>query len=122
MINKYKVLIPALGSGSDSFPHHILGKPFVVGPNTACTETYIVAGVYDTKKECQNLAGYLSTRFLRFLVLLKKNTQHATSKVYEFVPTQSFKEEWTDEKLYKRYGINKEEIAFIESLIRPMDI
>jgi len=122
MINKHKVLIPALGSGSDSFPHPILGKPFVVGPNTACTETYIVAGVFSNKKQAENLAKYLSTRFLRFLVLLKKNTQHATSKVYEFVPTQDFDEEWTDEKLYKKYSINKEEIAFIESLIRPMDI
>jgi site-specific DNA-methyltransferase (adenine-specific) len=120
MVNKYKTLVPALGSGSDSFPHPILGKPFVVGPNSACTETYVVAGVYNTKKEAENLAGYISTRFLRFLVLLKKNTQHATSKVYEFVPTQDFKEPWTDEKLYKKYGITKAEISFIESLIRPM--
>ncbi len=63
----------------------------------------------------------MSTRFLRFLVLLKKNTQHATGKVYEFVPTQDFKEQWTDEKLYKKYGITKTEINFIESLIRPME-
>ncbi len=122
MLSKYKVLIPALGSGSDSFPHQILGKPFVVGPNTACTETYIVAGVFSNAKQAQNLMKYLTSRFLRFLVLLKKNTQHATSKVYQFVPTQNFNEEWTDEKLYKKYGINKEEIAFIDSLIRPMDI
>lgn len=121
LINLYKVLIPALGSGSDAFPHPILGKPFVVDPNSACTETYIVAGAFDNREECQNLVSYISTRFLRFLVLLKKNTQHATSKVYQFVPVQNFKEAWTDEKLYKKYGINKEEIAFIESLIRPME-
>lgn len=121
LIKLYKVLIPALGSGSDAFPHPILGKPFVVNPNSACTETYIVAGAFDNQKECLNLATYLSTRFLRFLVLLKKNTQHATSKVYEFVPTQNFEEVWTDEKLYKKYSISKEEINFIESKIRPMD-
>lgn len=121
MINKWKVMIPALGSGSDSFPHPILGKPFVVGPNTACTETYVVAGIYDTKKKAESLEKYLTTCFLRFLVLLKKNTQHATSKVYEFVPVQDFSEEWTDEKLYKKYKITKDEIAFIDSLIRPMD-
>ena len=122
LIGMYKVLIPPLGSGSDAFPHPILGKPFVVGPNSACTETYIVAGAFDNKEECVNLASYLSTRFLRFLVLLKKNTQHATSKVYQFVPDQDFKESWSDEKLYKKYNITKDEIAFIESLIRPMDI
>jgi site-specific DNA-methyltransferase (adenine-specific) len=121
LVNLHKVLIPALGSGSDAFPHPILGKPFVVGPNTACTETYVVAGSFKNQKECQNLVSYLSTRFLRFLVLLKKNTQHATSKVYQFVPVQDFKEPWTDEKLYKKYGITKKEIEFIESLIRPMD-
>ena len=69
LIKLYKVMIPPLGSGSDSFPHPILGHPFVVDPNTACTETYLVAGAFNNKKHAQNLAGYLMTRFLRFLVL-----------------------------------------------------
>jgi site-specific DNA-methyltransferase (adenine-specific) len=43
-------------------------------------------------------------------------------KVYSFVPMQDFSEEWTDEKLYKKYGFSKDEIAFIESMIRPMDL
>lgn len=120
LVDKYKVLIPPLGSGSDSFPHPILGKPFVVPPNTACTETYLVAGAFDNKDEALNLAWYLRTRFLRFLVLLNKPSQHATSKVYAFVPLQDFHESWTDEKLYKKYGLTKDEIAFIESMIRPM--
>lgn len=121
IVKLHKTLIPPLGSGSDSFPHPILGKPFVVEPNSACTETYLVAGVFKNKKEAANLAQYLTTRFLRFLVLLNKPTQHATSKVYTFVPIQDFKESWTDEKLYKKYGINQDEIDFIESLVRPMD-
>ncbi len=121
LVDLYKVLIPPLGSGSDSFPHQILGKPFVAGPNTASTETYLVAGAFKNAKETENLRKYLTTRFLRFLVLLNKPTQHATSKVYQFVPVQDFKEPWTDEKLYNKYGITKKEIEFIESLIRPMD-
>ena len=121
IVNLHKTLIPPLGSGSDSFPHPILGKPFVVEPNSACTETYLVAGVFKNKKEAENLAQYLTTRFLRFLVLLNKPTQHATSKVYTFVPMQDFSEPWTDEKLYKKYGLTEEEIAFIESMIRPME-
>src|SRR3989344_7348237 len=122
LVGLYKVLIPPLGSGSDSFPHQILGKPFVAGPNTASTETYLVAGAFKNTKETENLRKYLTTRFLRFLVLLNKPTQHATSKVYQFVPVQNLKEPWTDEKLYKKYGITKKEIEFIESLIRPMDL
>lgn len=122
IIKFYKTLIPPLGSGSDTFPHTILGKPFVVEPNSACTETYLVASVFKNRKEAENLAQYLTTKFLRFLVLLNKPTQHATSKVYAFVPIQDFSESWTDEKLYKKYGLTDEEISFIESMIRPMDL
>ena len=122
IVKLYKTLIPPLGSGSDSFPHQILGKPFVVEPNSACTETYLVAGVFKNKKGAENLAQYLTTRFLRFLVLLNKPTQHAASKVYQFVPIQDFTESWTDEKLYAKYGLTEEEIEFIESMIRPMEL
>ncbi len=122
IVKSFKVLIPPLGSGSDTFPHPILGKPFVVVPNTACTETYIVAGAFDDEHQAKNLTAYLTTKFLRFLVLLNKPTQHATSKVYTYVPEQDYSQEWTDEKLYKKYGLTAEEIAFIESMIRHMDI
>ncbi len=122
LIEKWKTLAPALGSGSDAFPHPILGKPFIAEPDTACTETYIVLGAYDSADEAKQLAQYITTRFLRFLVLLRKNTQHATSKVYQFVPTQDFTQEWTDEKLYAKYGITPEEVEFIESMIRPMEL
>ena len=121
LIDKYKVLIPPLGSGSDSFPHPILGKPFVVEPNSACTETYIIAGAYDDIKSAKSLESYLKTRFLRFLVLLNKPSQHATSKVYQFVPVQKFDRIWTDEELYEKYKIDKSEVSYIESLIRPME-
>tara|TARA_R110002095_G_scaffold26804_6_gene27011 strand:- start:636 stop:2132 length:1497 start_codon:yes stop_codon:yes gene_type:complete len=121
MIPHHKVLIPPLGSGSDSFPHMILGKPFVVKPNSACTETYLVAGQYEDEEQAKNLKSYLSTMFLRFLVLLNKPTQHATAKVYTFVPIQDFSEPWDDEKLYNKYGLSNEEIEFIESMIRPME-
>lgn len=122
LVKFHKVLIPPLGSGSDTFPHQILGKPIVAPPNTACTETYLVAGIFPNEAEATNFAHYLTTKFLRFLVLLNKPTQHATSKVYTFVPIQDFKNRWTDEKLFKKYGLTSEEIAFIDSLIRPLDL
>lgn len=120
-INKWKVFIPFLGSGSDTFPHTILGKPFLGQPGTACTETYLVIGPFSSKKECENVISYISTRFFRFLVLLRKPSQNATRKVYSFVPMQDFSEKWTDEKLYKKYKLTKEETEFIESMIRPME-
>lgn len=120
-INKYKVLVSKAGSGSDTFPHQILGKPFVAPPNSVCTETYIILGVYDSKEPAENLVTYVCTRFFRFMVSLIKNTQNAARRVYAFVPLQDFSEPWTDEKLYKKYNLTTEEIAFIESMIRPME-
>ncbi|NNE56795.1 MAG: restriction endonuclease [Hellea sp.] len=122
LIPKHKVFIPPLGSGSDSFPHPILGKPIYGEPDSVCTETYLVAGAFDSKSECISLISYLRTKFLRFLVLLNKPTQHATSKVYQFVPMQDWSKTWTDEELYKKYGLTEDEIAFIESMVRPMEL
>lgn len=64
----------------------------------------------------------MTTKFFRFLVLLKKNTQHATRTVYEYVPIQNFSKSWTDEELYDKYGLTEEEIAFIDSMVRSMDL
>lgn len=98
-----------------------LSKPIVAGPGTACTETYLVAGHFGTETEATNCAQYLRTRFVRFLVSLRKATQHATRDVYSFVPDLPLNREWTDAKLYKRYGLTETEIAFIESQVAEHD-
>lgn len=122
LVDKWKILIPFLASGSDSFPHPILGRPILGAPGTACTETYLVIGPFASELECRNVMSYISTRLFRFLVLQKKPSQNATRKVYEFVPTQDWSHPWTDEMLYEKYGITDEEIEFIESMIRPMEL
>ena len=120
-VDKYKVLITmAYGAGED-FPHQIINTPFIAEPNTCCTETYVVIGPFQGKNYTNNVISYMKTRFFRFLVLLKKNTQHAAAKVYQFVPLQDFSHPWTDEMLYEKYGLDENEIAFIESMIRPME-
>jgi site-specific DNA-methyltransferase (adenine-specific) len=122
LFNKHKVFIARAGSGSDSFPHQILGKPFIPKLNSVSTETYIYIGPFTSREQCENVMSYIATRFFRFLVMLMKPTQDALRKVYSLVPIQNFDESWTDEKLYKKYGITDEEIEFIESLIRPMEL
>ena len=79
-------------------------------------------GPFKNKIQATNAADYIRSRFFRFLVLLHKSTQHATKTVYTFVPTQDFSQSWNDEKLCKKYGITDEEWAFIEKMIRPMDL
>lgn len=118
-IDQYKIIIPeAIGVG-DMTKDWL--KPIIVGTNTCCTETYLVVGPFKNKYETQNVYSYMQTKFFHLMLGLKKVTQHTTSKVYQFVPMQDFNEEWTDEKLYKKYGLNEEEIAFIESMIKPME-
>ena len=117
----YKIFISKAYNAGDTYPHQIIGAPFVGAPDTACTETYLVIGSFKTKEEAENLISYMKTKFFRFLVFLKKITQDATSRVYSLVPLQDFSKKWTDEELYQKYGINKKEEAFIDSVIRPME-
>lgn len=52
---------------------------------------------------------------------MKKNTQNAARGVYSYVPAQDYNTIWTDDILYEKYKLTGEEIAFIESLVRPME-
>ncbi|MBS9773778.1 MAG: Eco57I restriction-modification methylase domain-containing protein [Tenacibaculum sp.] len=118
-IKDHKILIPkAIGSGNSKTDWL---KPIYAEPNSCCTQTYLIIGPFATKKRCKNVMSYINTKFFHFCLTLIKNTQDAMRGVYEFVPQQNFDEEWTDEKLYKKYGLTEEEIAFIESMIRPME-
>lgn len=120
-IDLYKVYIGKAYGAGEGFPHQILNYPILGEPNTCCTETYLLIGPFATEKRCQNVISYIKTRFFRFLVLLKKPTQNTAKDTYQFVPQQDFDEEWTDEKLYRKYGLTAEEIAYIEKMVRPME-
>ncbi len=121
---KYKVFIAeAYGCGEigevPSTP--VLSTPVLSTPGELCTETFLQIGPFETEHEAANLLSYIRTKFFRMLVGIKKQTQHTTKKVYEFVPIQDFSKPWTDEELYAKYGLTEEEIAFIESMIKPME-
>lgn len=118
-VEDYKILITkAWGTGNIS---NDWLKPILVGPNSCCTETYLIIGPFRNKHTADNIISYTQTKFFHFLVSLIKITQNAMKKVYQFVPIQDFNESWTDEKLYAKYGLSDEEIAFIESMVRPME-
>ncbi len=121
-VKDWKIFVPYSSPGDDSYPHLILSKPIVAGPNTCCTETYLLIGPVSSNKRANNIANYMVTSFFRFMILLAKSTQHITQKTYVFVPIQDFNESWTDEKLYQKYGITEEEQEFIKTLIKPMDV
>lgn len=121
LIPEHKVYLSAAYGERGDYPYFFLGKPFYGEPNSCCSQTYLVIGPYKSKKECENVISYMKTKFFRALVMLKKNTQHNMSHVFTIVPIQDYSHPWTDEMLYKKYGISAEEIAFIDSMIRPME-
>jgi hypothetical protein len=118
-IDKHKLFVPyAIGSG-DSKTDII--KTIYATPGSCCTETYLVIGPFSSKEISENVQSYINTKFFHFLITLRKNTQHTTKPVYQFVPVQDFSEVWTDQKLYKKYGLTEEEVNFIESMVHPSE-
>ncbi|UYF92634.1 Eco57I restriction-modification methylase domain-containing protein [Rhodococcus aetherivorans] len=120
-IDQWKVLMTAVQGTSAAVETKFLSKPIIAGPGTACTETYLVAGRFGTEEEAARYAMYMRTRFVRFLVSLRKSTQHATRDVYAFVPDVPLDRDWTDSLLYERYGLTDDEIAFVESQVAAHD-
>jgi site-specific DNA-methyltransferase (adenine-specific) len=119
-VDRYKVMLAMAAEGKGTYPNNIIGKPILAGKNTCCTETYLVIDVFDDKKKAENLEKYIKTRFFRFFVSLKKNTQHLSKDRFSFVPDLDMSVEWTDEKLFKRYGITEKEQEFITSIVKEM--
>ncbi len=116
-LDQWKVLLVKAHGTSGRDDVTILGEPVVASPGTACTETYLVIGVCASEAEARHLAAYMRTRFVRFLVSLRKITQNITRDSYRFVPSLPMNRPWTDDDLYARYIITSEQIAFIESVI-----
>lgn len=117
-INTHKVIVPRAFGKGDSKTDQI--KPIYAKVNSACTETYLVLGPFENKEICENVMSYLGTRFVHFLLTLKKNTQDAPKRVYEFIPIQDFTKPWTDQELYQKYHLTEDEINYIEAMVRPV--
>jgi len=121
LIDTWKVLVPEAYNGGDGLPHQILGKPQIAPSPSVCTQSFLCFNV-SSSEAAASLQSYYATRFFRFLVSLRKITQHALHSTYAWVPLQSWDCDWTDEMLYEKYGITEDEIEFINSMIRPMEI
>ena len=135
ILNAWKIFTSKGNGGAglltDGKPVAIIGKAFVAGPNTACTDSLIPFGCFDNQTEAINLQKYFSSKFLRFLVGILKVSQNLYQNVYEFVPIQDFTDnsdiDWKkkvteiDSQLYKKYNLTPSEIDYIEEIIRPME-
>ncbi len=123
--DKFKVIITKAMSGGNKPTaegnYMVTSSLQILEPKTVCTETYLVLGALNTLNEAESLYSYAKTKFFRFLLLQALTSINISKDKFQFVPLQDFSHPWTDEMLYKKYGLDKDEIAFIESMIRPME-
>lgn len=121
-IDKYKVFVGyANGNAVKQIPYSVISKPFLGKPLEICNDTYLMIGPFKSEKHALNAISYMKTKFFRFLLCLKKTTPVAAKKTYNFIPNQDYSKEWTDEELFKKYKLSKEEVSFIEYMIKPLD-
>lgn len=125
MIDKWKIIISRLtaehaGQPDKNGQFRVLSTMEELKPGEVCSETYLVAGFFDTKAEADNYMDYLKTKFVRFLLLQIAMTQQVSRTTFRYIPLQDFKEHWTDEKLYAKYKLTSEEVNFIEKMIKEM--
>ena len=127
-IDRWKVLIPMAYNGGQQVTEDglvrvaVLGEPIALAPGSACTMSYLVAGMFATREETEHYAEYLATKFVRFLVLQRKNTQHVRADRFRFVPMMDMTREWTDKDLYEHFGLTDDEIEYIEATIKPRSV
>ena len=122
LINKWKVLVPKAGSdGGQKIPDSVLGKPWLSAPPSVATQTFLAFCVA-SEEEARSIESYYRTKFFRHLVSLRKLTQDALRPMYSWVPIQAWDRQWTDKALYKKYGLTKDEVDYVEAVIRPMDL
>jgi site-specific DNA-methyltransferase (adenine-specific) len=125
LIDEWKVFVgrAAPGTGNrDTYPHKIISTPFIGEPGSISSETYLAIGPLNSRREADSVLSYLSCRLTRLLILLRKASQDVTRKVYSFVPRQDWSRVWTDADLYAKYALTDDEIAFVERIVRPMDL
>jgi len=116
--DSWKVLIPKASDGSSKPPLSVLGKPLLSEPGSVCSQTYLVASLFSSEKEAINFEAYLKTKFLRFLVSLRKTTQDVKPSSFDYVPKLPMTKLYTDSELYSRYELEADEILFIEETIK----
>jgi site-specific DNA-methyltransferase (adenine-specific) len=121
LISVWKLFLPKAYGERGAIPANVLGPGVVAGLGSVCTQTYVVAGPFLSEAEAVSCNAYLRTRFARFLISLRKITQDLPRATYSWLPQQKWDHKWTDADLYKKYKLTKEEVVFIEKMIRPMD-
>lgn len=134
-IDSYKVIFSKAtcehaGTPDRNGQYRVLSSPSILEPGTVCTQSYLVGGAYATKEEAQHLLAYLSTRFVRYLMLQTITSQDLSPDKFMFVPVQDFTSQsdirWSDStddidsQLYDKYGISEKERLTVLNTIKSL--
>ena len=122
-VDSWKVFLAAASDGNEVFPAPIwdLARgPFVGRPREIANGSYLVVYPTDDESKATAAVAFLRTRFVRFLVSLRKIAQHNDAGRFAFVPDLPMEREWSDADLYERYDLTDDEISFIESQVKEM--
>ena len=125
MIDQWKIIISRLtaehaGQPAKDGKYRVLSTMELLKPGEICSETYLVAGAFDSKEEATNYMDYLKTQFVRFLILQIAMTQQLSKASFAFVPCQDFTRKWTDRQLFEKYDLSSEEVNYIQGMIKEM--
>ncbi|MBX3004007.1 MAG: Eco57I restriction-modification methylase domain-containing protein [Anaerolineales bacterium] len=127
LIDKYKIIIGRLVPSNGELDvnpadgYRVITNTRILKPGEIHTESYLLIGAFKTLKEAKNFDGFIKLRFPRFLLRQAISSVNVTKDCFRFVPYEDFKESWTDEQLFRKYGLSKDEISYVESVIRPME-
>lgn len=132
--DKFKVVAPTSRGHLGKFgekPALILGEPLLGDPQVAVTQTFITIGSFGTKAEAEACLRYVKSKFARAMLGVLKVTQHNPASTWKYVPLQDFTSasdiDWSkpipqiDQQLYAKYGLDSEEISFIEAKVKPIE-
>ncbi len=131
---KWKVMVPsANGSGAigEVMSTPLCGTPLCGTPLCGYTQSFIGIGAFETESEANNCLKYIKSKFARTMLGILKITQHNAAPTWRYVPLQDFTSssdiDWKqsvaeiDVQLYKKYGLDENEISFIESHVKEMN-
>lgn len=114
-ISQWKVVTSHLLDRTTDYPRMILKSPVILSPDEICNDSYIVIGFLKSQEDAMNMVSYLNTKFVQFLIMAVSTRAILTKDNLLFVPVQNWGWPWSDDKLYAKYKLSPEDIAFIET-------
>lgn len=123
IIGKWKFLIPkAPIAGQTDFSKPVGfyydGNTKIAKPGEVCSESWLVAGAFNSEEEAKSYKSYIFTKVVRFLLLQTVLSQNTTKKNFQFIPDfGNYSGTYNDNQLCQLWGITKSEWEYIDSKI-----